>query len=409
MAGFDDKHQRDEGERRMKIYTKSRLIIFAALIILITVSACQKKNAVDSGIVDRYNRGITYLERGEYKNAITEFEAVLRADPNNFDALKNLAGAYVYDENMYDARDTYLKARDMHPDDASVYAGLGYVYQQLGENELAWENIQKSFQNDPNYPLAHYVAGEWFLSQGMEDEAVNEYRAYLALEPHSRFAFDAQSRLSTLHPGEDFGFLPGDMPLSTGAEDMAGLDISLNSEETELDDEELTEEEQQLEEEAENEDVEEEVEEPEEEVVDETPEEEVVEEEPVEEVVEEPESEPEPELTGDALYQDRLSRGRQMRAIGSTDAAIRLLLEAYEVHPNFKQVNYELGMAYLAAGQTGTGVGYLEAYIQLETDPAARAEVQERIDAINGNSSDTSEEEDTSDDDDTGDDTEDEG
>jgi hypothetical protein len=87
-------------------------------------------------------------------------------------------------------------------------------------------------------------------------------------------------------------------------------------------------------------------------------------------------------LTGDALYQDRLKRGREQRVIGATDNAIRLLQEAYDVHPDYAQVNYELGLAYLADEQPCEGKKYLETYIDLETDEQAKEEARSRLNAV---------------------------
>jgi tetratricopeptide (TPR) repeat protein len=95
-----------------------------------------------------------------------------------------------------------------------------------------------------------------------------------------------------------------------------------------------------------------------------------------------PEPPPPPPLTGDALYEDRLSRGRQARAIGDADNAVNLLKEAYGVHPDYSQVNYELGLAYIAASDPCDGKKYLERYLQLETDADAKAQAQEKLNGV---------------------------
>ncbi len=381
-----------------------------ALVMLamacMSLASCTRQET-DSAGVDRYNRGVAYLEAGDYKNAITEFEAALRADPNNFEAMKNLAGAYADDGNMYEARDHYLLARDMRPTDPSIYANLAYVYNRLGETELAWENISKALENDPEYPLAHYRAGELFLDQGDETNAVAAFGDAIRYERgESRLSRDAQTIIDQLTcPDEDEGLEDEGTDEEQSEEEVEEEEIleeepaseeavedEMAADEEEATGDEETEEDEEAMEGTEEEGTEDEgVEEGTEEG--ETDEEAVEEEEGTEEAEEE-EIEPElelPELEGDELYQDRLSRGRRMRAIGSTDAAIRLLLEAYGVHPDYAQVNYELGMAYLTAGDTAQGRTYLEKYLELETDPALRAEVEQRLAAIGGTEEETEE------------------
>ena len=371
----------------MKNYTIRTLILSLAVILILLSPGCTKREP-DVSAIDRYNHGIAFLEQGKFKNAITEFEAALRADPTNFDALKNLAGAYAFDNNWESARDRYIQARDLRTNDKSIYVNLAYVFMHLQEFDLAWDNIRRAREIDPEYPLMHYRAGEIFRAQGDEAEAVAAFSEYLEREDNTTLADDARAIIASLGP------LPSDVD----------SEISDSDEEVVEETPEPEVEEEVIEEEPEIEEVEEEVVEDEEtegedvlEGLDENLEDQEIDEEGEdtesgegEEGAEEDEEEGEeeiiipdlPELTDDELYQDRLSRGRQMRAIGSTQAAIRLLTEAYEVHPDYALVNYELGMAYLTDGQNESARFYLERFIELGTDPELIAEVQVRLDII---------------------------
>ncbi len=367
-----------------------RYFAFSALIALTTVSllACRETKP-DTGGVDRYNRGISFLERGEYKNAITEFKAALRSDPSNFEAQKDLAGAYVLDGNFQEARDSYLAARDMRPNDPSIYSDLAYVYQSLGETQLAWDNIEKALQYDPGYPLAKYRSGELYLAQGDSENALAAFGECLSLESNSRLYMDAQEQIDKINSLLGATVPPGDQEGQTSGVETEDQAVEDQTTEEATADETASE---QAAEETVGDEGTEETAAPDEETPDEEqPATETAEEEPApaetteEDQPAEVENEPaEPPLTGDALYEDRLSRGRQMRAIGSSAAAIGLLLEAYDVHPDYAQVNYELGLAYLLDGQTSEGKGYLQRYIELETDPDLRAKAEERLRAIEG-------------------------
>jgi tetratricopeptide (TPR) repeat protein len=306
------------------------------------------------------------LEHGNYEGAVGEFNAALEADPDNFDAVKNLAGAYVETGDWDKARAQYAQAQVMRPNDPSIYVNLAYVYQQLGETELAWGMIQKAIEIDPSYPLAHYRAGELFLAQGDKEQATKAFNDYLTLEPNSRLAQDARALLKGMEEGALLThetpteeITPEETTQTEGTVESAPTTESTQTEETPPEGtatppaENGQSEEGQSTGEAGSE---------------------------TSEVT--PPPEPEPVLTGDALYEDRLSRGRRMRAMGSNAAAIRLLTEAYEVHPDFAQVNYELGLAYLNDDQMCEGRKYLEKYVELETDPEARAEAEQRLNAV---------------------------
>ncbi|MFH1675819.1 MAG: tetratricopeptide repeat protein [bacterium] len=403
----------------MKRLTLLTLTIIAAVVC---ISACSKKPAENAG-VDRYNRGISLLESGDNKGAIVEFEAALRADPNFFEAEKNLAGAYVEDGKWEYARTHYSNAIAMRPDDPSLYANIAIVFMHLNEPQLAWDNVKKSREKDQYYPLAHFVAGELFIAGGDFEQAKRAFGDYLSLEQNTRFSIEAEKFIADIDSG-NLSDLPS---FITGSEGMTQPVLMGENQTQNPTDENLkpSDNEKTATEEAEKVDETKKEEKPAEESVksdeekktetEEKPKEEkVTEEKPKEEetkpvaeekkiedetakpdeaeqadevtestVEEEELKEPElPKLEGDALYRDRLSRGRQMRASGATAAAIRLLLEAFDVHPDYAQINNELALAYLADGQTGEGKTYLKRYIKLETDPDLRAAAEARLKAI---------------------------
>ena len=373
----------------MKTITCRILTIIISIILLIQLIGCQK-SAVDTSGIDRFNHGIAYLEQGEYKNAITELEAALRADPTNFEALKNLAGAYAFDGDWTTARDKYIEAREMRPNDPSNYVNLATVFMNLQEFSLAWDNIEIARNTDPNYPLLHYVAGELFRIQGYEDDAVAAFTEYISLEPDTRPAGDAREIIELLRPGQyEADEDTEDETAEVEAEEIDEPEPEIIEEEPE--DNEDGEIDEEVEEITDDEEIDEEVEEITDDEIDDEVEEETDDEENGDDEEETDDSEDEilvpdlPELTGDELYTDRLSRGRRMRAIGSTQAAIMLLMVAYEVHPDFAIVNYELGMAYLADGQIELARYYLERYIGFETDETLIAEVQARLNALDVN------------------------
>jgi len=364
--------------------------LFIFSLIALALLSCKPTNTSSAGI-ERYNKGVSFLEEGAYDNAIIEFKAALQADPKNFEAQKNLAGAYLYKDEWEQARDNYIIARDMRPNDPSIYVNLALVYQHLGEPQLAWDNISKAKDIDERYPLLHYRAGELFLAQGYKDEAMVAFGDAIRLEPEgSRLAENAQEMIDRITSGET-------IPLDISDE---STQVSLVEDEEALDeenpDEEITDEEALDESESEEtvDETDEDETTPDEETVDEetatddetiadTTTEDVTTEETPDETVDEV-VEPElPALEGDELYNDRLSRGRQMRARGSYPEAIDLLLEAYDVHPYYAQINYELGLSYYFNEQPLLAKPHLEKYLEVGTDPDLRATVEEKLDEVN--------------------------
>ena len=362
--------------------------LFILSLVALALLSCKPSNTSSAGI-DRYNKGVSFLEEGAYDDAIIEFKAALQADPKNFEAQKNLAGAYLYKDEWEQARDNYIIARDMRPNDPSIYVNLALVYQHLGEPQLAWDNISKAKDIDERYPLLHYRAGELFLAQGYKDQAMVAFGDAIRLEPEgSRLAENAQEMIDRIMSGETIPLDISDESTQVSqVEDEEALDEGTPDEE--IADEEAVDETEETVDEADEtattadeEAVDEETATDDETTTDTTTEDVTTEEtsdETVEEVVE-PEQ---PALEGDELYNDRLSRGRQMRARGSYPEAIDLLLEAYDVHPYYAQVNYELGLSYYFNEQPLLAKPHLEKYLEVGTDPDLRATVQEKLDEVN--------------------------
>ncbi len=67
-----------------------------------------------------YNRGLAYIDLGEYRRAIEDYDEALRLDPGN----------------------------------ASAYNNRGYAYRELGEYRRAIKDLDQALRLDPGYALA---------------------------------------------------------------------------------------------------------------------------------------------------------------------------------------------------------------------------------------------------------------
>ncbi|HLN64495.1 MAG TPA: tetratricopeptide repeat protein [Symbiobacteriaceae bacterium] len=100
------------------------------------------------------DEGVDYLNKGErtaataaFRKAITQYEQVLKEDPN----------------------DLYAK----------TYMGLTYYY--IGDSKKALENEQAVLKQDPNYLWALFNLAWIYETGGKKDESVLMYQKYLAV------------------------------------------------------------------------------------------------------------------------------------------------------------------------------------------------------------------------------------
>jgi putative PEP-CTERM system TPR-repeat lipoprotein len=85
----------------------------------------------------------SFAKRGDRKQAMREYEALLRGDPNQVAALNNLALLY-QEENDPRARATAGQAYKLSPDNPEVADTLGWILLQRGETKKGAEIIQKA-------------------------------------------------------------------------------------------------------------------------------------------------------------------------------------------------------------------------------------------------------------------------
>jgi tetratricopeptide (TPR) repeat protein len=106
------------------------------------------------------------------------------------------------DEGMDEAIDKYRKAIEADSDFALAYARLATAYirknvisPNAGALPLAEANAQKAVQLDSLLPDGHTSLGAVWVARGREDQAAEEYRKALALDPDNPFILLRQGQM----------------------------------------------------------------------------------------------------------------------------------------------------------------------------------------------------------------------
>ncbi len=107
------------------------------------------------------------------------------------------AGEMVFKGMMANLGDTAYKAGDdasklveLYPDDAALYAFVGYLYNSDGEPSKALELLKKAERTEPT-PAIYNMMGYAYLQMQEMDEAKNAFAKYLELAPQSANPFDS--------------------------------------------------------------------------------------------------------------------------------------------------------------------------------------------------------------------------
>lgn len=86
---------------------------------------------------DKYDEAAYEFTRGEFDTAIAQFEAILREDPNHFDAQLGLGMAYYRKGDYPRAIAEGHRAQEMRPHEQQVHTNLSLFYQKAGDKTKA--------------------------------------------------------------------------------------------------------------------------------------------------------------------------------------------------------------------------------------------------------------------------------
>jgi tetratricopeptide (TPR) repeat protein len=164
--------------------------------------------------VAQYFLGRVYFENSQYSEALPLLEAASRAQPQQHDVLRLLAGTLVELQRPQEAIRLYQKFLAASPKDVEAYYGLGLVYLNLARaaidrlakfqdsgfvslvraehfaDRAEWEDVAESsfleaVEKSPDVPVLRNRLGLFLLKQGELDRAAAVFEEELKLAPQS--------------------------------------------------------------------------------------------------------------------------------------------------------------------------------------------------------------------------------
>jgi len=152
-----------------------------------------------------FGLGTTLIKRGNYHDAIPYLTRAIELNPQDTDALCNLAICLELTERIKEAIEAYHRATRVAPEDPDIRSNLADLYLKLGQNELAVGHCQASIEL---YDVMIYQATHFYDMQQseMRPQAVvigdllrrkNKAKALLAKAKHWNGIHSVFSRLLT--------------------------------------------------------------------------------------------------------------------------------------------------------------------------------------------------------------------
>ena len=143
------------------------------------------RKVIEKGNVPRavqLDFGRALLVSGEVENAITEFESVLRANPDDLGARNNLAAAYQTKGDTQTALKYVKEVLAVQPKNVPAIVNLGLIYMKQKELPLAVLMFKKAIAFDEKNPHAHNNLGLAYYTLDDIPGAVEEFEKAISLD-----------------------------------------------------------------------------------------------------------------------------------------------------------------------------------------------------------------------------------
>ena len=101
-------------------------------------------------------RGSAWLLKGDYDNAIKDFDECIRLDPTNAGGFNERGNAYFAKKDYDRAINDYGEAIRLDPKDATGFAGRGSAYSDKRDYDRAIKDFDEAIRLDHKDPRAHF-------------------------------------------------------------------------------------------------------------------------------------------------------------------------------------------------------------------------------------------------------------
>jgi len=150
------------------------------------------------------NRGVAFLKKGDYDRAIKDFDEAIKLAPDYARAFANRAETYQKRHDYQNAVRDYDNAIRLAPNLEAVWNGRCWSRAVLGQLQPALEDCNKALLIQPNDVATLDSRGLIFLKMGRFDSAIQDYSSALRIEPKMASALYGRG-LARLKKGDAAG------------------------------------------------------------------------------------------------------------------------------------------------------------------------------------------------------------
>jgi tetratricopeptide (TPR) repeat protein len=144
----------------------------------LAVASYKAATAADANLAAAwFDLGVIFYNKGDYNNALSAYQTVVKIEPENYKAQANLASTYRQLERFAEANAAYKAAEPGNKGNADLYSEWGYCLGKTNEWDKAVSRTNTARELSPtavdnnNTGWAYYNAARWDKSQQKDKEA----------------------------------------------------------------------------------------------------------------------------------------------------------------------------------------------------------------------------------------------
>ena len=161
------------------------------------------KNHINLKIKEILKLGVQNQKEKNFKEAIKNYENIIKIDPSIVFAYHNLGLIYVEIENIDLAKKNFLLAIKINPLFIYSYINLGILFQNEGQKEKAIECFEKVIEIDPKNISGYNNLGLVNASLGKYKKAIKNYLKTLSIDGSNIIAIKSIIFLLTYHVSDN--------------------------------------------------------------------------------------------------------------------------------------------------------------------------------------------------------------
>ncbi len=131
----------------------------------------------------RENLAASYLAIKDYKNAKTQYASIYEKNPENFKNNYEYGIALLNNDEPEKAAQFLEKAIETDAENNSAHLGLAQAYQDMGKNDMSYEQYQIVLKKVPNLNTVRLDYANLLADMEKNTEAVEQYNMYIKAFP----------------------------------------------------------------------------------------------------------------------------------------------------------------------------------------------------------------------------------